>query len=67
MSSTIWRSWEDNRNEEEVKAENQYKRYKKSAVSEEVQQLVSNCYDYFRKSVPRQYGTTTETTKPLNH
>ena len=67
MSSTIWRSWEDNRNEEKVKAENQYKRFKKSAVSEEVQQLVSNCYDYFRKSVPRKYGTTTETTKPLNH
>ena len=67
MLSTIWRSWEGNRNEEELKAENQYKHYKKPAVSEDVQQLLSNCYDYFHKSIPRKYGTTTETIKPLNH
>ena len=42
MSSTIWRFWEDNRTEKEVKTKNQYKRYKKPAVSEKVHQLVSD-------------------------
>ena len=32
MSPEIWRLWEDNRTEREVKSENQNKRYKKSAV-----------------------------------
>ena len=40
MSLTIGRSWEDNKAEWKVKAKNQGKRYKKSAVSEEVQQPV---------------------------
>ena len=40
MSLTIGRSWEDNKAEGKVKAKNQSKRYKKSAVSEEVQELV---------------------------
>ena len=42
MSLTIWYSWEGNRTEGEVKAENQHKRYKKLAVSEEMQQFVLN-------------------------
>ena len=65
MSSTIWRFWEDNRTEKEVKTENQYKRYKKPAVSEKVHQLVSNFYGYFCKSIPRKNGTTKETIKAL--
>ena len=40
---------EANGTEREVKAENRNKLYKKPAVSEEVQQLVFNCYDYFCK------------------
>ena len=39
MSLTIWHSREGNRIEGGVKPENQGKRCKKSAVSEEVQQL----------------------------
>ena len=65
MSSTIWRFWEDNRTEKEVKTESQYKRYNKPAVSEKVQQLVSDFYGYFRKSIPRKNGTTKETIKAL--
>ena len=55
--------WEANRTEWEVKAENQ-KKYKKPAVSE-VQQLVLNCNDYFRKWIPNKYDATTETAKAL--
>ena len=44
MSSTIWHSRGDDRTEGEVKTENKHKRYKKSAVSEEVQLL--NCLSW---------------------
>ena len=39
MSSTIWHSRENKRTEGEVKTKNQHKRCKKSAASEEMQQL----------------------------
>ena len=39
MSSTVWNSREDNRTEGEVKPVNQYKRYKRLAFSEKVQQF----------------------------
>ena len=51
MSSTIWRQREDSRIKEELKSENQGKVSKKLAVSEEVQQLILNCYNYFFKSM----------------
>ena len=35
-SSAIWGSWEDNRTMREVKAENQYKRYNKLAILEDI-------------------------------
>ena len=65
MSLTIWYSWEGNRTEGEVKAENQHKRYKKLAVSEEMQQFVLNSYGCFGKSILRKYDPKTETTKAL--
>ena len=65
VSSAIWGSWGDNRTMEEVKAENQYKRYNKLAILKDMSQLLLICYDYFSKAVPKKYGATTETTKAL--
>ena len=60
MSSTIWRPWKDNRTKGKVKAENQHKVYMNPAVSDEVQQLVLNCYNYFCKSIPKKQGALIE-------
>ena len=37
----------------------------KPAVSEEVQQLVLDCYDYFYKSISAKYDTITKITQEL--
>ena len=65
VSSAIWGSWGDNRTMDEVKAENQYKRYNKLAILKDMSQLLLISYDYFSKAVPKKYVATTETTKAL--
>ena len=61
----MWRLWKNNRTKGELETENQDKVCKKPSVSEEVQQLVLNCYDCFGKSMLAKYGSITETTKAL--
>ena len=53
MLPTTWPPWKNNRTEADVKADNQDKSYKVATVSEQGQQLVWKCYEYFCKTNPK--------------